>query len=324
MKLQTEVLVTKSKFEINHRHKIISIGSCFSEHVGDKFKTSKFNILLNPFGQLYNPVSIANSIDLALEGKVYEESDLFFHLGRWHSFDHHSDYSDTNKETVLSRINNEIQALKSFIIDMDVMFITFGTSFYFHNIDLGKDVANCHKLPNKEFEQKMISVEAVTNRFNLLLSKLSELNPKAKFVFTVSPIRYFTFGNFENNVSKSVLFLAIEDLLKKNLNTSYFPSFEIIMDELRDYRFYNHDMIHPNQTAIDYVWERIGNTYFSNETLVMIKEIKQIVKDANHRPFNPNSYDHSVFKVKAIDKLNSLLDRHPFLNFDEEIAKLKT
>jgi hypothetical protein len=323
MKWQTAVIIPKSNFEINHDHKIISIGSCFSEHIGNIFHQYKFNIFLNPSGQLYNPFSIAKSIEIALNAKKYEESDLFFHTGLWHSFDHHSDYSHQQSEIVLQNVNSEIARLHKFINEADYLFITFGTAFYFHHISSNKHVANCHKVAAKEFERKLLNPETIIEVYNDLLGKLRLLNPKLHVVFTVSPVRYLSFGNLENSTSKGALFVALDAIFKSNSNASYFPSYEIIMDELRDYRFYSEDMIHPSHSSILHVWQRISEAFFNKETHDLLNKIEQINKALNHKPFNPESQEHLKFREQVGLKIADFKAKYPLLNFDSEIEMLR-
>lgn len=310
MELQTKVKLPNPDFTIDHQHSLLSIGSCFSENIGRKFNYFKFNIQVNPFGQQYNPLSVAAGIERLLRNKEYTNSDLIFHNELYHSFDHHSDFSSANEVDALQHINQAFRKSAHALLHANYLFLTFGTAHYFEHTESSKIVSNCHKFPAKTFHQKLATPNEIVDALNTALLALMEVNPKLKVIFTVSPVRYFAFGHFENSLSKAHLFTAIGELLANNAAFSYFPAYEIIMDELRDYRFYADDMIHPNAIAIEYVWEKLVQCYFNSNTIGINKEIDDIQKIIQHRPRNENSIAHQKLINNCKLKIDALKHNH--------------
>lgn len=264
MKLQTTVDIPKSPFEIKHTDKVMLIGSCFADEVGQQFVRGGFDALVNPFGTLYNPASIAaillRCISLNESKELFEDKD-----GTWHSWMHHSKFSAMTKEELQSRINSTTQAASEFLHSADVLIITFGTAIIYRLQENGMLVANCHKQPDSLFIRQRLSAYDIEDQWQMLISLLQSINPKLRIIFTVSPIRHKRDGYHVNNVSKGILLQAVDELTVGNCS-SYFPSYEIMLDELRDYRFYADDMIHPSPLAVQYIWERFQDTYFSAQT----------------------------------------------------------
>lgn len=309
------ILVTPEKpsFQISHSDKLVSIGSCFSESIGRKFSENKFHININPFGQQYNPASIANAIERLLENKPYTENDLVFHDELWHSFDHHGSFSHATKEETLHEINTNLQRSHKDLKNATVLFLTFGTSHIFSLKENGRIVSNCHKFSGNYFERRILNPSEIIEVIKESLQHLKTLNSKLKTVFTVSPVRYFAFGHYENSVSKAHLFTAIYELQNMFPGSYYFPAYELVMDDLRDYRFFAEDMLHPNHQATNYVWEVFSKTFFSNKTLSLMKEVEEIVLASKHRPRNPDSEAHKKFIEKYLSKMQQLN-----LDFSEE------
>lgn len=318
---RTIVKPDKPVYQISHQDKLISVGSCFSENIGTRFQQHKFDIVINPFGQQYNPVSICNGINRLLDGKPYTQEELFFHNEQWHSFDHHSCFSDTTAEGTLHNINNMLATAAEQLRHASVVFLTLGTAHVFERNDTKQIVSNCHKLPGTQFTHRILEIDEIVGCMQQSVHRLMQVNPKVQIVLTVSPVRYFAFGAYSNSVSKSHLFAAIHQLSKMFRNTYYFPAYEIVIDELRDYRFYAEDMLHPNNTAIEYVWNVLSQTFFDSHTLSLNEKIKSIKTALLHRPRNPQSEAHKKFLHNLICEMNEL-QQTKGLNFTDELISI--
>ncbi|MES2619353.1 MAG: GSCFA domain-containing protein [Bacteroidota bacterium] len=303
---RTVVTPHKSPFSISHKDKIVSIGSCFSENIGRKFSDYKFNININPFGQQYNPYSIANAIKRLVDAKLYTGDDLIYHDELYHSFDHHGSFSRSSKEETLRVINENLQLASEDLKNATLLFLTFGTSHVFSVKENNRIVSNCHKLSGSHFEKRLMKPDEIVTLLNDALSQLSTLNPQLKTILTVSPVRYFAFGHHENTVSKAHLFSAIHELQQQHPSYFYFPAYELVMDDLRDYRFFSEDMLHPNYQATDYVWEKLVDTMLDKKTTEVMRETDEILLAARHKPRNPNSEAHKKFVRKNLDKIGRI------------------
>ncbi len=309
MNLQTIVPLKKEvKNSIDYNSKILLLGSCFSENIGDKLNYFKFQTNQNPFGILFHPKAIENLVTNAINKKKYLPEDLIFQNERWHCFDAHSSLSSADKNELLANLNSAITATNKKLKEATHVIITLGTSWVYRFIETDAIVANCHKIPQKKFLKKLLSVDEVTKSLKTTIALLKSVNKNVHILFTISPVRHLKDGFTENMQSKSHLITAIHSVINAN-NSSYFPSYEIMMDELRDYRFYAQDMIHPNKTAINYIWERFMETQISDSSKLTMQEIETIQKGISHRPFNKNSEQHQRFlknlEVKK-EKINSL------------------
>jgi hypothetical protein len=313
MQFRTEIPISKAPTEITYKDRVILMGSCFAENIGNCLVFNKFNVDVNPFGVLYNPYSIAKSVRRLITGEMFSASDLIFHNGLWSSFAHHGSFSDASQTVCLDKINQRLANSSVMLKNADYLIITFGTAWVYEQKETNEIVANCHKFPEKNFIRRRLSVNEIVNTFISLLSDVQEVSPKIKFVFTVSPIRHWKDGAHENQISKSTLLLAINELQERVASIQYFSAYEIVIDELRDYRFYNEDMIHPNNTAIQYIWEKFSQSYFSTQTLQLQSEIQQINKAEAHRPFNPETKEHKLFLERLKQQKHNLLSKHPYL-----------
>ena len=304
MKFRTEIEIKKALFDINHKSKIMFLGSCFTENIGRILEKAKFKVDINPFGILYNPLSVKKSLEILLNNQTFVEDDLVKRDDVWHSFSHHSRFSGLKKTEVLENINTQLAISSEFLRDADYLFITFGTAWtYFLNKN-NEVASNCHKFPANDFTRKLITIDFIVSEMNLILEKLLLQNKNLKIIFTVSPVRHWKDGANGNQISKATLLLAIESLKKQCENISYFPSYELVIDDLRDYRFYADDMLHPNNLAVEYIKEKFADCYFSDSTKEINKEIEAILRAKAHRPFNPNSENHQRF----LQKLNKRID----------------
>jgi hypothetical protein len=273
-----------------------------------------FETDINPFGVLYNPVSIYNSIELLINNKQLTATDLFENRGLWQSFSHSSLFSATTADACLNKINERLTNASIFLRQTDFLLITFGTAWVFEEQKGGSVVSNCHKLPASKFKRRRLSVDEIVADYSNLINRLSELIPGMKIIFSVSPIRHWKDGAHENNVSKSTLLLAIDELQKQFKRVEYFPAYEIQMDELRDYRFYASDMLHPSDVAVDYIWSRFSETYFDERTTRMKKEFEQLAADLSHRPLHPDSEEYKAFLKNTETRKAKLISEFPFIS----------
>ena len=313
---RTVVKCTVSPEKIGYGMPIVMIGSCFAENLGARLTQLKFNISLNPFGIVYHPAPAARNIERIITGKPYTIDDLQQYDGLWYSFDHHGRFSHTDATVCLGQINTELLDAHDKLSRSKVLFVTFGSAWAYKLKKTGQIAANCHKLPSSYFERIIFDVNEIYSIWAATVEKLRQFNPSINIVFTVSPIRHLRDGAHENQLSKSTLMLAV-DRLNRELNTGYFPAYEIVLDELRDYRFYNEDMIHPNTVAINYIWRRFCESYMEEDTLQTVKTVENIVKASSHKPIHQNSGSRE-FAATYLEKIAALKQQTPELNFDEE------
>ncbi len=320
MSFFTEIQIPEFPWKMDYSKHMMFFGSCFSENIGQKLHDLKFKVDLNPFGIVYNPESIANSLKILLEKRVFSEDDLFNDQGIWNSYFHHSRFSDVDRTVVLEKINSRIIHSNEFLKKADFLVITFGTAWVYELKKTGQIVSNCHKVSASEFKRFRLGVYEITESYRELLEKLWEFNPDLKIIFTVSPIRHWKDGAIENQVSKATLLLAIDRLITGfgRQASRYFPSYELMMDELRDYRFYAGDMLHLSPVAVDYIFDRFSNILFSKETFSVIENVKRINRAVEHRPANPKSVEFEKFLRLSLEEINHFNQRFPDLNFSQE------
>lgn len=315
---RTEVEAPEFSFDINHRSVVTMLGSCFAENMGDLMSGVKVNTLANPFGIIFNPFSIMNSLERMLNNRPYEEGDLLQVGDHWVSLDHHGKFNNQDKSTALASINASLLRGRNQLLSSDVVFITLGSSWVYEHLQQERVVANCHKIPNKEFNKRILTQQEV----HLILRHVPELfrakKLKAKIVFTVSPVRHWKDGATENQRSKSQLLSAVHSVVDEFDNCHYFPSYEYMMDDLRDYRFYATDMLHPSPQAIDYVWQKFQTSFFSDETRLICKEISAVIQAASHRPLDPESNSFQRFLKKQLEIIDQLEKSYPQLSLSEE------
>lgn len=316
MNLQTHIPLSKeTRHPIDYNSKVLLLGSCFSENIGEKFKYFKFQSNQNPFGILFHPKAIETFITNAINLKEYTEEDVFFLNERWHCFDAHSQMSSTSKDDLLQNLNKAIESTNKQILSVSHIVITLGTSWAYRFIESDLFVANCHKVPQKKFIKELLSIEEITESLASIIALIRDINQNMNFLFTVSPVRHLKDGFAENQLSKSYLISAIHKIIEPREKVFYFPSYEIMMDELRDYRFYNEDMIHPSKTAVNYIWERFSENWISDEANVTLEEVAQIQKDLHHKPFNSKSEEHKKFLAAIQKKMDQLQKKHSEIFF---------
>lgn len=321
---RTSVPVQPFKKKLNYKYTSVLIGSCFTENIGEKLEWYKFPTVINPFGIVYNPLSVFQSVQYVVENKKYSASDIDHYNGQYFSFDHHSRFSDVDLQACLKKINSSINSAHEKLTKAGFLFITLGSAFYYLLKSKDQVVANCHKLPDKEFDRQMLQVEEIVQAFESVQTSLQKFNPALQIVFTVSPIRHWKDGAHENNLSKAVVLLAIDELCRKHENVSYFPAYELMLDELRDYRFYEEDMLHPNKTAIDFIWKRFLNCYTDTDTIKLMNEIEKIQLARQHRPFNTKTEAFQAFIVQQINKINMLRQQFPEVDLLPEYEYFKS
>jgi len=303
---RTEVKFPQSEWKINYQSQMMAFGSCFAENIGEKLQNAYFKINTNPFGVLFNPVSVLQSVDYLLNDKIFDENDIFNHSSLWHSFSHSSKFSAVSPLDTLLNINEKLQQARNDFQNTDILIFTFGTAWIYEYAETGQTVANCHKLPANNFIRRRLSVEEIVENFLALLEKITNKCSEIKFVFTVSPVRHFKDGAVENSLSKATLLLAVNKIVKHCKSAVYFPSYEIVNDELRDYRFYASDMLHPSDTAIDYIWQRFSETFFTAETNILRQRLEQFFASKSHRPLHPDTPEYHRF-LEDIKKNKTLL-----------------
>lgn len=286
MELQTKVQIDRPDFFIGYNTKIMMLGSCFTENMGEKLEYFRFTTDVNPCGIVYNPASAANVLKILLERKRFTATDLIWNNGKWVSLFHHGSFSSSDQAECLRGINERLTTSAEQLKQADLLIITFGTSWVYRYLENGNLASNCHKLPATSFERFRLRVDEIIEEYKTLIERLRKQNPGIRILFTVSPIRHWKDGAHGNQLSKSVLLLAIDEFVRQLQNVYYFPSYEIVMDELRDYRFYVEDMLHVSAQATDYIWERFKETYISKEADPLMKRIDNVNKMKRHRPLD--------------------------------------
>lgn len=316
MQFTTPIPIVKSNYPIDYNSRIVSIGSCFAVNINEKLEYYKFRNMVNPLGILFHPGAIAKLVDFAVTAREFTEQDVFFHNECWHSFDAHSDLNSLSKEDLLYSLNSQVSLFRDQINQASHVIITLGTAWVYRNIESGMLVANCHKVPQKQFKKELLSIASVKSSLEQIIAQITTANKNCTIIFTVSPVRHIKDGFVENQVSKSHLITAVYDLVNNdNDKIAYFPSYEIMMDELRDYRFYSEDMLHPNKTAIDYIWHKFSQANISEAGLKTIELVDSIQKGLAHRPFNPDSAQHAKFLAHLQDKIIAVRNEFPHIYF---------
>ena len=321
MQFRTQITIQKTKSPIDYHSKMVSIGSCFAENMAQKFDYFKFQNIANPFGIMFNVISIENIIDRIVANKLFAEKDIFFHNDAWHCFEVHSCLSHPDKDIYIDQLNLILLQTKGYFSDATHFIFTFGTSWIYRNVANNQVVANCHKMAQSHFKKELISIEATLKSIENIILMITSINPKANFIFTVSPVRHIKDGFFENNVSKGILHQAFfsvlhsQELRGAKNNIEIFPSFEIIMDELRDYRFFEVDMLHPNQIAIDYVWQQFVSSNINSNTQIVLKKVEAIQKMLSHRSINSNAKSTKKLQQKIQIDVQLLNSSNPEIIF---------
>ena len=315
MKLQTQLPLEIQSPVIDYSSKLVLLGSCFAENIAEKFSYYKFQNNVNPLGVLFHPVAILDLLSRARQNKFYTDNDVFFSNGYWQSFQAHSRLNSTSQSEILDHLNKALKLTQNQLQSASHVILTFGTAWVYKHKQSKTTVANCHKQPQSEFDKSILSVDELQDTFNSIISVLKSFNPKVTVVFSISPVRHLKDGFVENNHSKSQLISALHPIVSSSENTHYFPSFELVMDELRDYRFYKDDMMHPNQLAIDYIWERFQSSWIESDVKLTMNEVSRLQKGLDHKPFNPSSKAHIAFLSNLSKGVDTLVCKYPFMKF---------
>ena len=316
---RTYLSPTSAPFQISHTNPIFLIGSCFTEHISERLAARKFNTLTNPFGIVYNPLSMAKCLERILNGnQPFSAAELFENAGLWHSWEHHGRFSKPGKNETLDGINAAYQTASKQLKKTDYLLLTFGTADVFSLRETGQIVANNHKMPAALFSSRRLSVSEIVERTVEVLQKIKAENETLQIIMTVSPVRHLRNGLIENQRSKATLVLACEEICAQIDYAHYFPAYELVLDDLRDYRFYAADMVHPSEVAVDYVWQFFADTFFSEETRRLNGQIEKILAAAQHRPFHRNTEAHQSFVRTQLEAIATLKKEVPGLNFEKE------
>lgn len=321
---RTEIKLKKGEFpEISYSSKLFFLGSCFSDRIGGMFEKNKFQVLTNPFGVSYNPVSINTTIQRIIGKNYFTEEDLISKDDLFNSYELHGSFDNESSSQLISAVNTEIDSSHDFLKTASHIYITPGTSWVYRLKENGKIVNNCHKQRAELFTRELLTLEEVSSNLISLISEIKKINPSADILFTISPVRHLKDGFSENNLSKSILRLAIDSVLQEN-SVYYFPSFEMVIDDLRDYRFYTADMLHPNEEAEKYIWDLIMENQMSEKTNKLVNEVSSFLQDTNHRSFNKNSASNKQFLRNTLEKAKKIQESLPGLNLKFEIQSLES
>jgi hypothetical protein len=318
MELRTTFKIEPSEHRITYSDPVMFIGSCFAASIGRQFELGHMRVMINPAGTVYNPVSVCNTLDSITRGQKYNSGDIINFGGTWISFDHYTDFSSVKQDEILDKINRRSTEALEFFSTARYLFVTLGTARVYRWNQTGRIVSNCHKIPASFFTRELLTVEEITKLWVNQLDRLKSLFPELKVIFTISPVRHLKDGAHGNQISKSVLFLAVEKLLEHTSRPAYFPAYELVMDDLRDYRFYEDDMLHPSNLATDYIWDAFCRCYFDDNTISLWKEAAKISKAVSHRIQNTRSDEIKKFAENMISRIDSITAKHPYINLETE------
>ncbi len=329
MKFHYDFPIKKMDSPIAHHHKIMMIGSCFTENIGQYLQSHSFQVLENPNGILFNPVSVTDAIQSYIRNQRVSEEELFELNETWHSWKFHSRYSGITKEDALNKMNQSIEDAHCFLKTASHMIVTLGSAWVYELTGLangvaGTIVANNHKAPASWFQRKLLSAESVKSLLISMINSLRQFNPNLQIIFTISPVRHLREGVIENNRSKAVLIQSVHDLANEYEHLYYFPSYELVIDDLRDYRFYAEDLVHPNYQATLYVWEKFVEACIDGSSAQLFKTIREIKLAFKHKPFNPSTQQHQQFLNKYQAVTLRLLEQYPFLKLRQELDYFST
>lgn len=318
MKLQTQIPLTKAHDPLDYESSILMLGSCFSEHIGKKLNFFKFASFQNPFGILFHPLAVETLLEKVVQKKEYTSKDIFEHEGVWRCFDAHSRLNQLSSELLVDRLNQGLEHTHAFLQNATHICITLGTAWVHQHPSREKPVANCHKIPQDQFIKRLLSPDELSKSLENCIKLVDSFGKSPQIIFTISPVRHIKDGFVENQNSKAHLLTALHQVLSLDASkgATYFPSYEIVMDELRDYRFYEKDMVHPNTMAVDYIWEKFRYAWISESAYPVMERVETIQKALAHKPFNPDSEAHKRFLKEVQTKIEYLQESNPTINFD--------
>lgn len=331
MQFQIPIHIKSPEIRISYRDRILLTGSCFTEHIGNSLAELKFTVLQNPNGILFDPGSVCNSLISYIDNKQYKKEELFYLNEVWNSWEHHSRFSNIDAEEGVRKINESQREAHDFLKNADWLIITLGSSFSYRLTDeadkasssKGTGVANCHRAPSQWFTKYLLTIDEIIALLDKTYHRLKQFNPKLKIIFTISPVRHIRDGVIDNNRSKSRLIEAVHHIVNKFPGLYYFPAYELVIDVLRDYRFYDIDMVHPNYPATEFVMERFIENFIDEESRQLMEEVKRIVIARKHKAFQPETNAHKSFLKAHFDKAKELQAKYSFLDLDDELNYFK-
>ncbi|MDB5232537.1 MAG: hypothetical protein JWN76_3342 [Chitinophagaceae bacterium] len=320
MEFFAPINIKKLQPAISYNDKILMMGSCFTEHIGNYLQSVKFSILQNPNGILFDPLSVSYALISYIKNKKYSAEELVLLDDMWHSWKHHSRFSSSNMEDALSQMNDAQQEAHLFLKEASWLVITLGSSFVYKLAENNKPVANCHKAPAAMFKKELYSIDTIISSLENAIRQLFDFNPSIHIIFTISPVRHLRDGVVENNRSKARLIEAVHHLISGSEKMHYFPAYELVIDVLRDYRFYDIDLAHPNYAATSFVLEKFSEFCLTPQSRVLAEDIRKLTISKNHRPFNPSGKPHKAFLKSQWEKAAELQKQYPYLDFSAELS----
>lgn len=324
MKFRTTLTPVTTPHAFTHQHPILAVGSCFASHIAAKLKDRKFQVFENPFGIIYNPLSLATCLDRLVSEDPFSAHELIEYNGKWLSLAHHGQFSGSSPTEALEKINDGLRMGSTFLQKTDILILTPGTAFVYEYQPTRTVVANCHKLPANQFIKRLLTTDEIVHAWQRTIEKLLSRRPKLQIILSVSPVRHLRDGMIENQRSKATLLLAAAEIQKRINQVHYFPAYELLMDDLRDYRFYDTDLVHPSTMAIDYIWEFFSQTWITETGRQLANQVEKIRRAVDHRPISPSSPAHQAFIQKQLETIQQLQNNHKYLDFKEETRKLLT
>lgn len=315
MKFHLNYTPPKFIFDIDHKQNLFLIGSCFSENIGDLLHQHKFKTFSNPNGILFNPASIHQSLTDILNLKDLSDNFILSRNGLYYSYLHHTSINAATASELKEKIDHQTKTAHAHLKQSDFLIITFGTAFFYHHLTSGQVVANCHKQPQQIFEKNLLAPNEIVSAYSGLIKKIQAFNPKLKIIFTVSPVKYLKDGITENNLSKSTLIVSVHELIKQNKNCYYFPAYELINDDLRDHRFYKEDLAHPNEMAVNYVWDKFSETCFNEKTIALNNQISKLNLAINHRQMSVGSQEQEKLQAFISKQKEEIKKAYPAIEF---------
>lgn len=321
MNFRTELVNFKPQIQFSHSDRMLFVGSCFAEHMGSRFKAHKFPVTINPGGIIFHPVPLIQELTRILKRTSLTADDLASRAGVFYSWFHHGSFYAADTDELLAQIQRADEQTFERLTTAQYLFLTFGTAWGYRLQSKGELVANCHKFPVKDFKKELTDADEIYQRLQQFIEDLKRLNPEIKVVLTVSPVRHIRDGLIENNRSKAELLKSVHRLVDEQKSCFYLPSYEWIIDDLRDYRFFGKDLIHPNALAEDYLWEMLTQYYFDAPTQVLNKKIKQVLMGLQHRPIHESTPEHRQFLQQLQQKMNGLMQEEG-VDFRVELADL--
>jgi hypothetical protein len=319
MKLTLPLNIPALPRQISYSDKLILIGSCFTEHMAIRLEKCKLKVLSNPHGILFNPLSVAHSLNSYVSNQKYSDNDLFYLNELWNSWDHHTRFSDTDKESALMKINESQETGSYNIRNATWLMITLGSAFQYYLKESGRPVANNHRAPAQWFDKKLIEIPEIISSLKQSMENILSINPAINFLFTISPVRHIRDGVVDNNRSKARLIESVHALCHQFPQAYYFPAYELVIDVLRDYRFYDIDFVHPNFLATQVVWEKFSESVIDPAALLISKDVEEIIMAKNHKTRFPKTNAHKSFMAGYAEKIKSLVEKHPFLDLKDEL-----